>query len=106
MLLQYILWGDWPIFIISGLNEQLQQELEYTLVKPDCHSWWISKIQSGREATLEEPYAIKFCFKLGKNATTETYGSSDCFWTILQDSNISFQGRQEVCEGWWKVWEE
>ena len=31
------------------------------------------KMQSGREDTLEERYAIKFCFKLGKNAT-ETYG--------------------------------
>ena len=30
-------------------------------------------MQSGREDTLEERYAIKFCFKLGKN-TTETYG--------------------------------
>ena len=40
-----------------------QQELEYTLVKPDCHSWWISKMQSD---TLEERYAIKFFFKLGK----------------------------------------
>ena len=29
-------------------------------------------MQSGREDTLEERYAIKFCFKLGKNAT-ETY---------------------------------
>ena len=59
--------------MISGLNEQLQQELEYTLLKPDCHCWWFSKIQSGHEGTLEERYAIKFCFKLGKNAT-ETYG--------------------------------
>ena len=59
--------------MIPGLKEQLQQELEYTLVTPDCHSWWISKMQSGRENTLEERYAIKFCFKLGKNAT-ETYG--------------------------------
>ena len=25
--------------MISGLNEQLQQELEYTLLNPDCHSW-------------------------------------------------------------------
>ena len=38
--------------------------------KTDCHSWWISKMQSGRD---EERYAIKSCFKLGKNAT-ETYG--------------------------------
>ena len=32
-LLLYILWDDWPIFMISGSNEQLQQELEYTLLK-------------------------------------------------------------------------
>ena len=30
-------------------------------------------MQSGRDDTLEERYAIKFCFKLGKKAT-ETYG--------------------------------
>ena len=66
MLLLYILWDDWPIFMISGSKEQLPQEFEYTLLKPDCHSWWISKLQSGREDNLEERYAIKFCFKLGK----------------------------------------
>ena len=60
--------------MISGSNEQLHQQLEYILLKkPDCHSWWISKMQSGREDILEERYAIKLCFKLGKNAT-ETYG--------------------------------
>ena len=68
--LLYILWDDWPILMISGSNEQLQQQLEYTLLKPDCHSWWISKMQSD---TSEERYAIKFCFKLGNNAR-ETYG--------------------------------
>ena len=73
MLLLYILWDGWPIFMISGSNEQLQQELEYTLLNTDCHSWWISKMQSGHEDTLEEWYAIKLCFKLGKNAT-EMYG--------------------------------
>ena len=30
-------------------------------------------MQSGSKDTLEERYAIQFCFKLGKN-TTETYG--------------------------------
>ena len=60
--------------MISSSNKQLQQELEYTLLKPDCHSWWISKMQSGHEDTLEEQYAIKFCFKLGKNAAKERYG--------------------------------
>ena len=62
----YILWDDWPIFMISASNEQLQQQLEYNLLKPDCYSWWISKMQSGREDTLDERYAINFCFKLGK----------------------------------------
>ena len=66
MLLLYILWDDWLIFMISGSNEQLQQQLEYTLLKPDCHNWWSSKMQSGREDTLEEQCAIKFSFKLGK----------------------------------------
>ena len=70
ILLLYILWDDGPIFMIPGSNQQLQQQLEYTLLKPDCHSCWISKMQSGH---LEEQHAIKFCFKLGKNAT-ETYG--------------------------------
>ena len=31
-------------------------------------------MQSGREDTLEERYAIKLCFKLGKYATETTYG--------------------------------
>ena len=30
-------------------------------------------MQSGREDTLEERYAIKFCFELAKNAATEVY---------------------------------
>ena len=66
MLLLYIVWDDWPVFMISRSNQQLQQQLEYALLKSDCHSWWISKMQSGRDNTLEERYAIKFCFKLGK----------------------------------------
>ena len=31
MLLLYILWDDWPIFMISSSNEQLQQQFQYTL---------------------------------------------------------------------------
>ena len=78
MLLLYILWDDWPIFMISDLNEQLQQQLEYILLKPDCHSWWFSKMQSD---TLEERYAIKFCFKLGKKGHRNVWNASDCFST-------------------------
>ena len=65
--------------MIWASNEQLQQELEYTQLKPDCHSWWISKMQSGREDTLEEPYAIKFCFKLGKMSQKRM----ECFILLL-----------------------
>ena len=105
MLLLYILWDDWPIFMISGSNEQLQQQLGYTLLKPDCHSWWISKMQSD---TLEERCAIKFCFKLWKNAT-EMYG-------MLQNASGAscrnrasvfewhkrFKEGKGVCERWWE----
>ena len=66
----------------SGLNEQLQQQLEYTLLKHDCHSWWISKMQTD---TLGEQYAIKFCFKLGKKAT-EMYGMlQTAFWPFCMN---------------------
>ena len=41
--------------------------------RSNCHSWWISKMQSGHEDNLKDRYAIKFCFKIGKNAI-ETYG--------------------------------
>ena len=107
MLLLCILWDDWPSFMISHSKQQLQQQLEYTLLKPDCHSWWISKMQSD---TLEERYAIKFCFKLGKNAR-EMYGM---LHTAFQPSCMNrasvfewnkIQERQGVCEGW-EVWED
>ena len=38
MLLLYILLDNWPIFTISGSQEQLQEQLEYTLLKPDYDS--------------------------------------------------------------------
>ena len=63
--------------MISVSTEQLQQQLEYTLLKPDCHSWWISKMQSD---TLEERYAIKFYFKLGKI----TRKPMECFRLLLE----------------------
>ena len=77
--------------MISPSIEQLPQQLEYTLLKPGCHSWWISKIQSEREDTLEERYAIKFCFKLGKNAT-ETYGMlQTAFWPFCMNQASAFE---------------
>ena len=63
--------------MISGSNQQLQKQLEYTLLKPDCHSWWISKMQSGRK---EVRYAIKLCFKPGKMPEKRI----ECFRLLLE----------------------
>ena len=99
MLLIYILWDDWPILMISGSNEQLQQQLEYTLLKHDCHSRWISKMQFGLEDTLEERYAIKICFKLGKH-TTETYGMlQTAFGSSCMNRASVFQWHKRFKEG-------
>ena len=95
MLLLYIVWDDWPIFRISGSNKQLQKQLVYTLLKPHCYSWWISKMQSGPEDTLEERYAIKFCLKLGQNST-ETYGMLQ---TAFRPSCTSFVWHKRFKEG-------
>ena len=101
ILLLYILWDDWPISMISCSNQQLQQQLEYTLLKPDCHSWRISKMQSERE---EERYAIKFCFKLGKNAT-ETYGMlQTAFWQSCMNRASVFEWHRRFKEGREAIW--
>ena len=98
ILLLYILSDDWPIFRISGSNEPLQQQMEYTLLKPDYHSWWISKIQSGCEDTLKEQYEIKFCFKLGKKAT-ETYGRlQTAFWLSCMNQASVFEWHKRFKE--------
>ena len=56
-------------------------------------------MQSGRQDTIEERYAIKLCFKLGKNAVTETYG-------MLQTAfRPSFINRASVFE-WHKRFKE
>ena len=96
-----ISWDDRPISMILGLNEQLQQQLEFSLLKPDCHSWWISKMQSGREDTLEERYAIKFCFTLRKNATygmLQTAFGASCMnrVSVFKWHNRLKEGRESV----------
>ena len=97
MSLLYILWLI--NLMISRSNEQLRQQLEYTALKTDCHSWWISKIQSRHEDTLEERYTIKFCFKLGKNAT-ETYGMvQTAFQTWCMNRASVFECHERFKEG-------
>ena len=51
-----------------------------------CHSWWISKMQSD---TLEERYAINSVLNLEK-CHRNVWNASDCFWSILQESSMSF----------------
>ena len=55
-------------------------------------------MQSGREDTLEERYAIRFCFKLGKKAT-ETYGM------LQTDFRLSCMNGASVFE-WYKRFKE
>ena len=55
-------------------------------------------MQSGRENTLEERYAITFCFKLGKNAI-KTYG-------MLQTAFAASCMNRESVFGWHKRFKE
>ena len=55
-------------------------------------------MQSGRQCNLEERYAIKFCFQLGKNAA-HTYG-------ILQTDFRSFCMNQASVFEWHKRFKE
>ena len=61
-------------------------------------------MQSGREDTLEERYAIKFCFKLGKNAT-ETYGMLQTAFGASCMNQASCMNRASVFE-WHKRFKE
>ena len=55
---------------------------------------------SGREDTLEERYAIKLCFKLGKNAATETYGMlQTAFGAFCMNRASVFEWHKRFKEG-------
>ena len=56
-------------------------------------------MQSGREDTLEERYAIKLCFKIGKNAR-ETYGTfHTAFAASCMDRASVFEWHKRLKEG-------
>ena len=70
--------------------------MEYIILKSDCRSWRISKMQSD---TLEERYAIKFCFSLEKNAT-ETYGMlHTAFGASCMNQASVFEWQKKFKEG-------
>ena len=73
MLLLYIFWDHWPIFMISDSKGIASAGIGIHPTKASLSKLVNSKMQSGHEDSLEERYAIKFCFKLGKYAT-EMYG--------------------------------
>ena len=57
-------------------------------------------MQSGREDNLEERYAIKFCFKLGKNDATETYGMlQTAFGVFCMNRASVFEWHKRFKEG-------
>ena len=90
MLLLYILWDDWPTFRISASNEQLQKELlQLVNFKNAIWTW----------GHFEERYAIKFCFKLGKNAT-ETHGKlPTAFGPSCMNQSSVFECHKRFKEG-------
>ena len=60
-------------------------------------------MQSGREDTLEDRYAIKFCFILGKNVT-ETYGMlQTAFRPSCMNRASIFERHKRFKEGWGSV---
>ena len=62
-------------------------------------------MQSGHEDSFEERYAIKFCFKLGKNAT-ETYGMlQTAFWPSCMNWASVFEWHKRFKEGMESVWD-
>ena len=80
MKLQYVI----AIHLMKWLTNFSDFSFKWTAtaaigIHSDCHSWWISKVQSGRD-TLEERYAIKFCFKLGKMPKK----GMECFILLLE----------------------
>ena len=79
MLLLFLLWDDDQfLWFQVQINSYSSNWIHPT--KPNCHSWWISKMQSRCEDTLEEWYAIKFCLKLGKMSQKRT----ECFTLLLE----------------------
>ena len=67
MLLLYFLKDNWPFFFFFfRFKRTATAGIGTHPTKAWFHSWWISIMQSGHEDTLEERYAIKFCFKLEK----------------------------------------
>ena len=83
--------------MISGLNEQPQQELEYTLLKPDYHSWWILKNGIWTWGHFRRTICTKNLFKLGKNAAETNRMFQTSFGASVFEWHTRFnEGRESV----------
>ena len=76
--MQYVI----AIYLMRWLTNYYDFRFKWTAtaairIYPDCHSWWISKMQSD---TFEERFAIKLCFKLGKMMPQKRI---ECFRLLL-----------------------
>ncbi len=56
-------------------------------------------MQSGRENTLKERYVIKFCFKLGKNATETHAMLQTAFQSSCMNRASVFEWHKRFKEG-------
>ena len=96
ILLLYILWDDWPIFYYFRFKGIATAGIGIHPTKA-----WLLQLVNFKNAiwTLEERYAIKFCFKLGKNAT-ETYGRlQTAFWPSCMNRASVFEWHKKFKEG-------
>ena len=93
MLLLYILRDDWPIFMSSGSNQQLQPTKA-----------WLSLLVNFKNAIrtwghVRRRIGNKFCFKLGKNVT-ETYGMLQTAFGVSCMNRVSvFEKHKRFKEG-------
>ena len=100
--LLYILWDDWLIFMISSSNEQLQHQLEYTLLKPDCHSWWILK-KNLTWGHFRRTIYNKILFYTWKNAT-DTYRMLQTAFGHLGWIEHQFLSSKRDSRKAWRLW--
>ena len=60
-------------------------------------------MQSRREDNLEKRYAIKFCFKLGKNATKTVGMFQTAFGASCMNRTLVFEWHKRFKEAWESV---
>ena len=94
-LLLYILWDDWLIFMISASNEQLQQELDYTLLKAES-LWGMMRGVGGVRKSIHQSWLAKrlglglLCW--GFNGVQEEISREEA--STLQIGSVAFPAGQ------------